>query len=64
VSEVKQYPHVIAVDSSGRKTLTVFLPGLPPIIKDDNDPMFERLLFEAEQGELSPQQIKTYVLER
>ena len=64
MSEVKQYPHVIAVDSTGRKTLSVFLPGENPIIVDDNHEQFERLLFEAEQGELSPQQIKTYVLER
>ena len=56
------YPHVISVGADGKRTLSIFLPGERPIVVPGDHPQYDRLLFEAEQGELSPQEIINYVL--
>lgn len=59
----KSYPHHIAVNGDGSRVLSIFLPGdYRPIVVDGEHPQYDRLLFEAEQGALSPQAIIQYVL--
>jgi hypothetical protein len=56
------YPYHIVVNGDGRRTLSIFIPHERPIIVDGDHPQYDRLLFEAEQGELDYDSLVRYVL--
>lgn len=56
------HPHHIVVDESGRKTLSIFFPDERPIVVTGDHPAYDRLQFEAEQGDSSYNEIVNYVL--
>jgi hypothetical protein len=57
------YPHVISVNGNGKRILSIFLPDeRQPIIVPGDHPNYERLLFEAEAGDLTSNEMIEYVL--